>query len=261
MFIKTKLAFFTFLTKATSMDQDTPQLDILAFAAHPDDIDLSCSGTLASQIEQGGKAGIIDLTRGEMGTRGTPELREQEAKKAGEIIGLSVRENLGFRDGFITNDEESCFALIRKIRQYRPTALLTNALQDQHPDHVNTAQLTARAFFLSGLQKIETRHEGKKQAAWRPNVLYHYMQADYHMPDFIVDISDQWEKKRAAIQAFESQFGKTKEGESEIFIADPAFMAFLEGRARELGQAIGVEYGEGFFHQRPLGVQNLLDLI
>lgn len=243
------------------MDKEKQKLDLLAFAAHPDDVDLSCSGTIASQVDQGSKAGVIDFTRGEMGTRGTPEVREQEAQKAGDVIGLSVRENLGFRDGFIPNDDEHCFTLIRKIRQYRPDVLLTNIFEDQHPDHVSAAKLTGRAFFLSGLSKIETEYEGESQKAWRPRVLYHYMQAEYRQPDFIVDISAHWKRKVAAMQAFQSQFGALGNEEEDIFIADPAFMKFLEGRARELGQAIGVEYGEGFFRQRPIGVRNLLDLI
>lgn len=242
------------------MEEQQP-LDILAFAAHPDDTELSCSGTLASQIALGNRVGVIDFTRGEMGTRGTADIRDREAAEASKILGLSLRDNMGFRDAFFADDDTHCLALVRMIRLYRPRILLANAPQDRHPDHGRAARLTERAFFLSGLSKIETEYDGEPQLPWRPLVMYHYIQSEYIQPDFVVDITPFWDKKIAAIRAFKSQFYDPESEAPETFLSTPEFMEFLQARAKELGQSIRVRYGEGFLKQRQLGVEDLFDLI
>lgn len=244
-------------------DPKQPQqaLDILALAAHPDDTELSCSGTLASQIALGNRVGVVDFTRGERGTRGTADIRDREAAEAARIIGLHARENLGLPDAFFTESDENCLAIIRMIRKYRPRVLLANAPRDRHPDHGKAARLAERAFFLSGLPKIETEYDGEPQEAWRPLVMYHYIQSEYLEPDFVVDITPFWDKKIAAIRAFRSQFFDQNSDEPETFLSTPEFMEFIQARAKELGQSIRVRYGEGFIKQRQLGVEDLFDLI
>jgi len=240
------------------------KLDILAFAAHPDDVELSCSGTLISEIAKGKKVGVIDLTRGEMGTRGTVETRFQEAQLASEIMGLSVRENLGLEDGFFVNDRTTQLKVIEMIRKYQPDVVLSNAITDRHPDHGKGADLLRDSLFLSGLRKIETVYNGVSQEAWRPAHHYHYIQDRYVEPDFIVDITEGWEKKKEAILAYNTQFSATGNNDSkepQTHISTPHFFKFLEARSREFGHRIGVDFGEGFTVERNVGVKSILDLI
>lgn len=237
------------------------KLDILALAAHPDDTELGCSGTIAAQITQGYKVGVVDFTQGELGTRGTPEIREAEAKASAEILGLSVRENLKFRDGFFKNDEEHQLEVIKVIRTYRPDVLLVNAPHDRHPDHGRASDLASESWFKAGLRMIKTSDENGSQEPWRSKAVYHYIQARYIQPDFIVDISEFWEKKMESIRAFKSQFHDTNSNEPETFISSAKFLIELEARAREFGHAISTEYGEGFTVDRTIGVRNVLQLI
>ncbi|SEJ47401.1 bacillithiol biosynthesis deacetylase BshB1 [Cyclobacterium xiamenense] len=237
------------------------KLDILAIAAHPDDVELSCSGTLAAHVAKGYKVGILDLTQGEMGTRGTPELRLQEAGKAGELLNVSVRENLGFRDVFFADDEEHQVAIARVLRAYRPEIVLANAVSDRHPDHGKGGSLASHACFVSGLRKLETEKDGKPQEAWRPKYVYHYIQNNYIEPDLVVDISDHWQVKINSILAFQSQFYNPDSREPESFISRPDFLDFIEARSREMGHKINVKYGEGFTVERVPGIRDLFDLV
>ena len=236
------------------------KLDVLVFAAHPDDAELGCSGTIAAQIAQGNKVGIVDFTQGEMGTRGTPEIRLQEAENAAKILGLTIRENLGFQDVFFRDDEEHQLKLIQAIRKYQPEIVLANAVNDRHPDHGKGSSLASKACFMSGLSKIETFQDGIVQSPWRPKFVYHYIQNNYIEPDFIVDISDFWELKIKSIAAFGSQFYNPRSQEPASFISSPEFLPFIEARARELGHRINVKYAEGFTVERYIGVSNLFDL-
>ncbi|WP_053404325.1 bacillithiol biosynthesis deacetylase BshB1 [Persicobacter sp. CCB-QB2] len=239
------------------------KLDILVLAAHPDDAELSCSGTILSHIAQGYKVGIVDLTRGELGTRGSAELRDQEAVASAKIMGLSVRENLAFEDGFFQNDRQHQLEVVKVIRKYRPEIVLCNAQSDRHPDHGKGGELAKTACFLAGLPKIETTLDGEKQEAWRPKNLYQYIQSNYIQPDFVVDCSDFWEKKVAAIRAFSSQFHTGAAGSDEgpqTFISTPGFIDFINARGREFGQHIGVQYAEGFTTIKLIGVKNIFDL-
>lgn len=236
------------------------KLDILVLAAHPDDAELGCAGTIAAQVAKGNKVGIVDLTHGEMGTRGTPELRLQEAAKAAQILGLTIRENMGFQDVFFKDDAEHQLKLVQVIRKYQPEIVLANAVTDRHPDHGKGASLATNACFMSGLTKIETYQDGVKQAPWRPKFVYHYIQNNYIQPDFIVDISAHWETKVKSISAFGSQFFDPKSQEPASFISSPEFLPFIESRAREFGHRIQVKYGEGFTVERFIGVADLFDL-
>jgi bacillithiol biosynthesis deacetylase BshB1 len=236
------------------------KLDILVIAAHPDDAELSCSGTIASHVARGFKVGILDLTQGEMGTRGTPAIRLEESEAAAKILGLSARENLGFADVFFTEDREHQVALARIIRKYQPDIVLANAVTDRHPDHGKGGSLATKACFVSGLRMLETDWEGKPQEAWRPRAVYHYIQNNYIEPDFVVDITAFWETKKASILAFKSQFFDPESKEPESFISSPDFMDFIEARAKEFGHKISVRYGEGFTVERVVGVKNLFDL-
>ncbi|WP_101357744.1 bacillithiol biosynthesis deacetylase BshB1 [Raineya orbicola] len=232
------------------------KLDILVFAAHPDDAELSCSGTLALHIAQGSKVGIIDLTQGELGTRGNIQTRQKEAEKASQILGLHLRENLGFADGFFRNDKEHQLAIIHKIRQYKPKIVLTNAITDRHPDHARAAELVRDACFLAGLRKIETFQE-----AHRPDFVYHFIQDRYIQPTFVVDITDFWEIKKQAILAYTTQFNAPKgDSEPQTYISTPEFFDFIEARAKEFGHQIGAIYGEGFTTSRMIGVNSLWHL-
>jgi len=225
------------------------KLDILAIAAHPDDVELSCSGTLLSQIAKGKKVGVVDLTRGELGTRGTPELRAEEAAAASEIMGIGIRENLGLPDGFFGPDRESLLKVVSSIRKYRPNTILANAVDDRHPDHPRGAALVKEAAFLSGLEKIQTTDgHGNPQTAWRPKRVFHFIQSSYIKPDFVCDITDYWETKKKSILAYKSQFHNPEyqSEEAETFISSPDFLQFLEARAREFGYMAGVKYAEGF---------------
>jgi len=237
------------------------KLDILVLAAHPDDAELGCGGTIAKHTALGHKVGIVDLTRGELGTRGTPEARALEAAASAKILGVVARENLELPDGFFRNDPESQRIVIRAIREYQPRIILANAVYDRHIDHGRGASLVYDASFLSGLVKIETTDaDGKKQTPWRPEVVYHYVQSQFITPDFIVDISAEWETKMKSIKAFSSQFFNPASKEPETYISKPGFLKMLEARAVEYGHAIGVTYGEGFTTRRFVGVDSLFNL-
>ena len=203
------------------------KLDVLVMAAHPDDAELACSGTILSLIRQGKKVGIVDFTRGELGTRGTPEIRLAESAEATKIMGLHARENLEIRDGFFQNDEESQLKLIKVIRKYQPDVVLANALEDRHPDHGKGAKLAIDACFLSGLRQIKTELNGEAQTAWRPRNVYHYIQDRYLEPDFVFDITPFWDQKEAAIRAFKSQFFDPNSKEPASYISSPEFLNFI----------------------------------
>jgi len=237
------------------------KLDILSIAAHPDDVELGCAGTIINQIKKGNKVGVADLTRGEMGTRGTPEIRDQEAAEAAKIMGLTVRGNLGFRDVFFKNDELHQLEVVKMLRQYKPEVVITNADEERHPDHARASSLVVQACFMAGLRKIETTFEGEAQQEWRPKAIYHFIQSTYVSPDFVVDISDTFEDKMRAIKAYSSQFYNPNADEPVTFISSSQFLQLMELRAVEFGKAIGVKYGEGFTVERFLGVRNLFDLI
>ena len=237
------------------------KLDILAITAHPDDVELCCAGTLLSQIALGKKVGIVDLTRGELGTRGTPEGRLQEAQNAAEILKVQVRDNVGLADGFFANNDAHQKAIIPFIRKYQPDIVITNAIEDRHPDHGRGGQLVSDSCFYSGLRMIKTFDEqGNEQEAWRPKQVFHTVQDRYISPDFIVDITAFHEQKLEAIRAFKSQFHipeYTGEGEPQSYISTPEFLEFVIARAREMGHAIGVTFGEGFTTARKLGIRDL----
>lgn len=238
------------------------KLDILAFAAHPDDTELSCSGTLAAHIAMGYSVGVVDITRGEMGTRGSAEIRDHEARESAKILGLEIRENLGLEDVFFANDKGSQLEVARAIRKYQPDVVLANAITDRHPDHGKGAELVVKASFMAGLRKIEiTDEEGHELEAWRPRAVYHYIQSNYIQPHFVVDISDFWEMKMNAIRAFKSQFYNPESNEPETYISNPEFMKLLEARAKEYGHSIGVKYGEGFTINRNIGVKDITGLL
>lgn len=233
------------------------KLDILAFGAHPDDVELGCGGTLLGAIAEGKKVGVIDLTKGELGTRGTTSQRLKEAQLASEVLGLTIRENLGMADGFFVNDKEHQFAIIETIRRFQPTIIFCNAPEDRHPDHGRAASLVEDAAFLSGLTKIQTTHNGVPQDAWRPTQVFHYIQSRSLTPNFVVDISAHMEKKMESILAHSSQFYDPNSKEPETFISGTAFLEFVKGRAKELGQQIGVQYAEGFITKKLLGIGSL----
>jgi len=237
------------------------KLDILVIAAHPDDAELSCSGTIASHVAMGYKVGILDFTQGEMGTRGTSAIRLEESADAARILGLSSRDNLGFADVFFSEDRGQQVAIARIIRKYKPEIVLANAVTDRHPDHGKGGSLATKACFVSGLRMLETEYEGIAQEAWRPKTVYHYIQNNYIEPDFVVDITAFWETKKASIMAFKSQFFDPQSQEPESFISRPDFLDFIEARAREFGHKISAKYGEGFTVERAAGVKNLFDLI
>lgn len=236
------------------------QLDILAIGAHPDDVEIGSAGTLLSHISKGYKAGVLDLTKGELGTRGTVPQRMKEARAAAAILGLSVRENLGFADGFFANDKAHQLEVIKLIRHYKPRIVLANAITDRHPDHARAAELVRDACFLSGLPKIATKYKGKKQQAFRPLAVYHYIQALNVKPDIVVDISPYMEKKLHAIRAYTSQFYNPASKEPATFISSPEFMEFIKARAVHFGVPAGVQYAEGFTTQRTIAVSDLLHL-
>lgn len=236
------------------------KLDILAFGAHPDDVELGCSGTIAKEISLGKKVGIIDLTRGELGTRGSVEIRNQESKKASEILGISARENLDMRDGFFINDEVHQLKVIQMIRKYQPDIVLCNAIDDRHIDHGKGSKLVSDACFLSGLIRIETEIDNLNQAAWRPKAVYHYIQWKNIEPDFVVDISDFVETKTKAILAYSSQFYNPNDNGPITPIATKNFLESIHYRSQDLGRLVGVDYAEGFTSERYLAVNSLTDL-
>ncbi len=239
----------------------TMKTDILVFAAHPDDAELACSGTIMAHIALGHKVVIVDLTRGELGTRGTAETRDEEAKTASAILGIHHRENLGFRDGFFVKDEAHIMKVIEVIRKYQPEIVLANAENDRHIDHGKGADLVHDACFLAGLKKIKTTLNGEEQLAWLPKKVYHYIQDMLSEPDLIFDITPFFEKKMESIMAYKTQFYNPDSTEPVTPIATPEFIKHLEGRCLEYGRRIGVKYGEGFTVKTVIGSKNLLELI
>jgi len=237
------------------------KLDILVFAVHPDDAELGCSGTLLKHKAAGKKVGVIDLTRGELGSRGSAETRDVEAKDAAVILGLDIRENLAMRDGFFKNDEEHLLQVIRKIRQYQPEIVIGNALTDRHPDHGRASKLINDAVFLSGLVKIRTEMDGVSQQQWRPDLLLHFIQDTYIKPDILIDVTEFWDKKMESIHAYKTQFySPDYDEENQTYISNPDFVKAVEARARDYGKSIGVRYAEGFTSSKLLGVESLFDL-
>ena len=238
------------------------KLDILVFGAHPDDAELGAGGTIAKEVANGKKVGVIDLTRGELGTRGTAEIRDEEAAAAGKVLGLTIRENMEFADGFFLNDKHHQLAIIRKIRYYRPDIVLCNAVEDRHIDHARGSELVSNACFLSGLIKIDTKLEGDDQwqDAWRPKQVYHFIQWKNLEPDFVLDISGFINKKLEAIEAYASQFYDPKSKEPSTPISSKNFTESVAYRARDLGRMVGVEYAEGFTAERHIGVKRLGDI-
>lgn len=236
------------------------KLDILAIGVHPDDVELSCGGTLLKHIAAKKKVGILDLTRGELGTRGTPELRTKEAKKAAKILGVAVREQLNLADGFFENNKENQLPIIEIIRKYQPEVVLCNAINDRHPDHGRSAKLAADACFLSGLTKIETGKGKKAQQAWRPKAVYHYIQDNFMEPDLVVDITKFVDKKMEAILAYGSQFYNPDSKEPATAISGPEFMDLVRSKHLIFGRYINSLAAEGFKVNRPIGVKSLFDL-
>ena len=237
------------------------KLDILAFGAHPDDVELGCGATVAKEVSLGKKVGIVDLTRGELGTRGNADLRDEEAARAAGILGVETRLNLRFRDGFFTNDERHQIEIIKILRKFRPDVVLCNAVKDRHIDHGKGSSLVSDACFLSGLRKIETEYEGAGQEHWRPKVVYHYIQWENLQPDFVVDVTGFIQKKIDAVMAYSSQFYDPSSKEPESPISSKNFLDSVEYRARDLGRLIGRECGEGFNVERFAGVDQLGHLI
>lgn len=237
------------------------KLDILVFGAHPDDAELGAGGTIAKEVSRGKKVGIIDLTRGELGTRGSAEIRDKEASDAAKILGVKVRENLQFRDGFFRNDEHHQMEIIKMLRKYRPDVVLCNTIKDRHIDHAKGSELVSNACFLSGLIKIETILDKEVQEAWRPKVVYHYIQWKNIKPDFVVDISGFISKKTDAIAAYTSQFHDPNNNEPETPISSKTFLDSIHYRARDLGRLIGKDYAEGFTVERLLAVDSLDSLV
>jgi bacillithiol biosynthesis deacetylase BshB1 len=238
------------------------KLDILVLSVHPDDAELGCGGTIAKHIALGKSVGIIDLTRGELGTRGSADIRSREAAEAAKILGIKVRVNLGLPDGFFENTKEYQLKVIEAIRKYQPEIIIANAYHDRHPDHGRASDLVYTAAFLSGLRKIETYADGQLQEPWRPNILLHFIQDEYIKPDIIVDVTEYWDKKIESIYAYGSQFFNPEwdNNEPQTYISSPEFIKVIEGRAREFGKSIGVKFGEGFTSRKILGVDNLFSL-
>lgn len=237
------------------------KLDILAIAAHPDDIELCCAGTLLKHIDAGYKVGLIDLTQGELGTRGNATLRLEEAENAAQKMGALVRENLGMPDGFFDHSIHNKRKIVEVIRAYQPEIVLTNAVEDRHPDHGRGSKLISDSCFLAGLSKFQTVKQGAVQDRWRPKTVYHFIQDRYIKPDFVIDISAYMERKMELVMTFRSQFFDPNSPEPKSPISGKDFLDFLHARAREYGRALGVEYAEGFTVERTAGVENLFDLV
>lgn len=236
------------------------KLDILAVGAHPDDVELGCGATIAKAVAEGKRVGILDLTRGELGTRGTAETRDEEAKHAAKILGVSVRENLGFEDAFFVNDKAHQLEIIKIIRKYQPDIVLCNAIDDRHIDHGKGSKLVSDACFLSGLLKIETELNGESQKHWRPTHVYHYIQWKSIEPDFVVDVTGYIGVKEKAVYAYKTQFFDPESKEPETPISSKNFTDSINYRARDLGRIIGVEFAEGFTSERYVAVENIFDL-
>jgi bacillithiol biosynthesis deacetylase BshB1 len=237
------------------------KLDILAIGVHPDDVELGCSGTLMSAIAEGKKVGIVDLTQGELGTRGTSETRKVEARKAAAIMGIEIRENLGMADGFFQNDEYHQRILIQAIRKYQPTIILANALEDRHPDHGRSSKMVSDAAFLSGLRKIVTSLDGIEQEEWRPTYVFHYIQDRFLQPSFVVDISKYMDKKLESVLAYSTQFYNPDLNEPQTYISSPQFLETVKARAMMLGKRIGVEFAEGYISEKMIGISSFDSLI
>lgn len=237
------------------------KLDILAIGVHPDDVELGCAGTLLAAIAEGKKVGIVDLTRGELGTRGTEETRKVEARNAANILGIAIRENLGMADGFFQNDEAHQRLLIEAIRKFRPNLILANAPEDRHPDHGRSAKLISDAAFLSGLRKIITENDGTVQQEWRPTYVFHYLQDRFLQPSFVVDISKYMDKKIESVMAYTTQFHNPDLNEPQTYISSPQFLETVRSRAMMLGKRIGVEYAEGYISEKMIGISSFDSLI
>ena len=237
------------------------KLDILVFGAHPDDVELSCSGTILAEIAKGKKVGIVDLTQGELGTRGTLEIRKKEATDAASVMKIEVRENLEMADGFFMNDEAHQRKIITSLRKYKPEIVLCNAPADRHPDHGRAADLIYTAAFLSGLRKIETKENSSLQTAWRPKYVFNYIQDKYFNPDFVVDVTDVFEKKIEAIKAYKSQFFNPDSNEPDTYISSPEFLESIIYRSKMFGKMIGVNYAEGFISKKMIGINGFDSLI
>lgn len=238
------------------------KLDILVLPVHPDDAELGCAGTILKHIALGKKVGIVDLTRGELGTRGSAEIRDREAAASSKILGLAIRENLGLPDGFFANTKEYQLKVIGAIRKYQPKILITTAYYDRHPDHGRANELVETSAFLSGLRKIETHLDGQLQEAWRPELVLHFIQDEYIKPDILIDVTEHWDKKIESINAFGSQFFNPDwENEPQTYISSPEFIQVIGARAREFGKVINVKYAEGFTCRKILGVDNLFNLL
>jgi N-acetylglucosamine malate deacetylase 1 len=238
------------------------KLDILAVGVHPDDVELSCCGTLLKHIDLGYKVGLLDLTKGELGTRGNAEIRTEEAMASAQLMGALVREQLDLEDGFFLQNKESILKIVKILRQYRPDIVFANALEDRHPDHGRASKLIADACFLSGLIKIETHgNDGRTQSAWRPKTVYHYIQDRALKPDFAIDISKYMDKKFECIMTFKSQFFDPLSSEPSTPISSQGFLESVKGKDATYGRYIGVNYAEGFNVARTIGVNNIFDLI
>ena len=238
------------------------KLDILVLPVHPDDAELGCAGTVLKHIALGKKVGIVDLTRGELGTRGSAEIRAKEAEAAGRILGLTIRENLGIPDGLFQNTPPYQLKIIEAIRRFQPEIIITNAYHDRHPDHGRANELVETSAFLAGLRKIETTYKGEPQEAWRPNMVLHFIQDRYIQPDILIDVTEYWDKKIESVMAYESQFFNPgwNEDEPQTYISSPAFIKIVEGRAMEFGKSINATYAEGFTSRKILGVDSLFSL-
>lgn len=237
------------------------KLDILVLPVHPDDAELGCAGVILKEVALGKKVGVIDLTRGELGTRGTARIRKEEAAASAKILGLTVRDNLSLPDGFFENTKPYQLKVIEVIRKYQPEIVITNAYYDRHPDHGRASELVETAAFLAGLRKVETICDGKAQEAWRPGLVLHFIQDNYIKPDILIDVTAYWDKKVESIKAFGSQFFNPEwQNEPQTYISSPEFIEVVESRAREFGKSIGVKYAEGFTSKKILGVDNLSDL-
>ena len=236
-------------------------IDILAFGAHPDDVELGCGGTIVKEVKLGKSVGIIDLTRGELGTRGSPEIRDKESANAAKVMGVNIRENLGFKDGFFKNNEPHQMEVIKILRKYKPKIVLCNAKDDRHIDHPKAANLISDACFLSGLKKVKTNHNGINQEPHRPVNVYHYIQWKNSSPDFLVDISGYETAKMNAIKCYSSQFYDPSSKEPETLISKKNFLDMIYNRSLDLGRLIGVEHAEGFTSNRVIATNTLNDLI
>ncbi len=232
------------------------KVDILAFGVHPDDVELGCSGTLIAAVQEGKKVAVVDLTRGELGTRGNAATRKTEAENAAKVMGVQARENLEMADGFFENNETNLKKVITAIRKYRPEIVLCNAPEDRHPDHGRSAKLVSDAAFLSGLIKISSVLDGAAQEAWRPKYVFHYIQDRYLKPDFVFDISDQHEQKIQAVLCYTTQFNSLDDGEPQTYISTPDFIDVVKSRALMLGKRIGVQFAEGYITQKMIGVKS-----